>query len=182
MNRDSNKENFENQSPQRVTLIGRKRTFTGEYVGKFEDVSVYESARMGVGSNSAGIALPGRGIVVGKGAFSQNLALDLVRHEYGHILQAKMFGKLAFYSTIAPESVISAALNRKFGHSHNSYWTETHANYLSSKYFDAEYIDKTIKYPIRHLSYFNFIRLTLASVFLRYVILIAFLIYWLWWK
>src|SRR5690625_7663474 len=80
---------------------------TGKYVGKYEGVYMYESKQVGYGSGSGGIALPGRGIIVGKGAFSNRLAMDLVHHEYGHILQARKVGYVAFYHTIAKESLRS---------------------------------------------------------------------------
>ncbi len=41
----------------------------GKKAGTFEHVTIYESSRMGHGINSAGIALPRIGIIIGQGAF-----------------------------------------------------------------------------------------------------------------
>jgi hypothetical protein len=92
--------------------------------------------------------LPGRGIYVAPGTYGNSNYLDLMQHEYGHILQAKMIGNVAFYSTIAPASTVSANLNGIGGHSHKNYWTETSANYLSKEYFGSKYI-YTTDFPIR---------------------------------
>jgi hypothetical protein len=56
---------------------------------------------------------------------------NTLKHEYGHILQAKIYGKMAFYTTIAPYSILSA----EFATKHQCSWTETDANKLASHYF-----------------------------------------------
>jgi RHS repeat-associated protein len=137
-------------------------TITGRYVGKYEKVSVYESSNLGQGEYSSGITLPGRGIVVGNGAYSRRLAMDLMQHEYGHILQAEEVGLKAFYSVIGKESLVSASMNGRFGHLHRNYWTETWANYLSSNYFGSQYLARSY-FPIQNISTFNLIRLKIAS-------------------
>lgn len=62
---------------------------------------------------------------------------DAQRHEFGHILQSEETGLLCFYATIAVASIKSA--NRQGnepGYSHNCFWTEVTANWLSWKYFN----------------------------------------------
>ena len=51
--------------------------------------------------------------------------ISLIRHEFGHILQSKKWGKLFFYRFIATESIISVRRSNKdssFHHQHT--WTE----------------------------------------------------------
>ncbi len=111
------------------------QTVTVKYVGKFEGVNMYETPDLGSVYGSGGITLPGRGIVVGKGVFSQNLDPFLVRHEFGHILQAREFGIYRFYTRIGPSSLLSAARHDGINHFHNTHWTEILANQMSYKYF-----------------------------------------------
>ena len=69
-----------------------KETITGRYVGKFEDVNVFESKMLGdynTGSYS-GVTIPERGIIVGKGVYRNNF--DFMAHEFGHILQYRKYG------------------------------------------------------------------------------------------
>ena len=138
-------------------------TISGKYVGKFEGISVYESSKLGEGAYSGGVTLPGRGIIVGKGAYSKQLAMDLMHHEYGHILQAEEVGMKAFYAVIGKESLASAAMNGKFGHVHNTYWTETWANYLSKDYFGSNYIQSNW-FPVQNISFYNLLKLKIASL------------------
>ena len=67
-----------------------------KFITRFEGVAIYESPYLGSGFNSGGLALPGWGIVVGKGTYSQSKDYDVVRHEFGHFLQCRMIGFLAF--------------------------------------------------------------------------------------
>ena len=118
-------------------------------MGKYEGVSVYESSKLGYGFNSGGVALPGRGIIVGQGAFSKGLDPDLLMHEFGHILQARQIGNFNFYSKLAPSSLRSARMNGINGHNHMNNWTESWANYKAVNYFgrgfnSLQYISKDI--------------------------------------
>ncbi|NJK97958.1 MAG: RHS repeat-associated core domain-containing protein [Bacteroidales bacterium] len=140
------------------------QTITGKYVGKYENVNIYESAKLGSGRSSGGITLPGRGIVVGKGVLTRNLYPELLQHEFGHILQARDVGMHAFSMIIAPESIASASMHGKLGWNHDTFWTETWSNYLSSKYFGNKYIMSS-QFPIQNISTFNYLRLRLVSPF-----------------
>jgi hypothetical protein len=62
---------------------------------------------------------------------------DTRRHEFGHILQSEETGLLCFYTTIAIASIKSAdRQGSESGYSHNCFWTEVTANWLSWKYFN----------------------------------------------
>jgi RHS repeat-associated protein len=137
---------------------------TGKYVGKFEGVNIYESEKLGVGRNSSGVTLPGRGIIVGKGVGTKGVYDELLQHEFGHILQAREVGIKAYYTVIAKESLISATFQGVGGWNHNTFWTETWANYLSSQYFGSRYIMSS-EFPIQNISTFNYIRVTSPYLF-----------------
>lgn len=133
------------------------KTVSIKYVGRFERISVYESATLGYGSGSGGITLPGMGIIVGSGAYTQmgrNGTWNLLAHEFGHVLQSKLplVGADGFYGIIGPESLASATFNSGAGHSH--FWTETWANYLSNNYFKSSAWDM-INFPIRNINWEN---------------------------
>ncbi|TKC09096.1 RHS repeat domain-containing protein [Pedobacter frigoris] len=81
--------------------------------------------------NGEGATLPGIGIFVG---FEDAKDLQLLRHEYGHMLQAKKVGYLKWYYNWAPASVKSA---KKNGAGHKTYWTEADANRRSYEYFKS---------------------------------------------
>lgn len=79
------------------------------------------------------MALPGIGIFIHPGEVEN---ISLLRHEYGHILQARKWGKLFFYRHIAWESLNSARRSIhdvSFNHQHT--WTEWTANRLSYYFF-----------------------------------------------
>jgi hypothetical protein len=104
----------------------------GKYVGNFCGVSCFTST-VGELKNRAAIALPGVGIFVHPKDVNN---LSLLRHEFGHILQAKKWGKLFFYRSIAKESILSADRSNRdpeFIHQHT--WTEWTANRLSYYFF-----------------------------------------------
>jgi len=136
------------------------------YVGTFEDVNVYESKMLGVyGSKDgySGVTLPPKGIYVGKGVYRNDF--NFMAHEFGHILQYREHGALAYYNVIAPESLNSAMTNSYSGH--NNFWTETYANYLSRNYFYNQYVMNGMDYfswnyrvnPVQNISPANLSRL-----------------------
>lgn len=99
---------------------------------KFEGVRVFW-VNFGDFKRGAALTLPGIGIFVGKGRESD---LNLLRHEFGHILQFRKWGFWFFYRYIAGTSLKSARTSRKKDYFHQSTWTEWSANYLSYHYFD----------------------------------------------
>lgn len=109
----------------------------------------------------SGVAIPSKGIFLGKNVFRNDY--DMVKHEFGHVLQYNLHGELAYYSIIAPESFVNASMS-KTDMEHNNFWTETYANYLSYNYFKTKYncTSWNLKeYPIKSISFFNRLRLYL---------------------
>lgn len=112
-------------------------SFLPKYIGKFEGVSIYESQRLGYGMHSGGIALPGYGIVVGLGTFSLKQGMPVVRHEFGHFLQARQMGVIRFYLFVGIPSLLSAWL-KWHGKRHQEFWTEAWCNRLAADYFKGD--------------------------------------------
>lgn len=103
---------------------------------KFEGVTVF-IINIKSFNRGAAVTIPGVGIFVGK-KHSQNI--DLLRHEFGHILQLKQNGFFYFWFKIAPASLRSAFLSSKReNHIHMHTWTEYTANQLSYEYFNRPY-------------------------------------------
>lgn len=96
----------------------------------FEGVPVYGSL-FGNLKNGAAMTLPGIGIFVNPNDLND---IHLLRHEFGHILQARKYGLEFFYTVIGPASLASAAARTG---NHNLFWTEVQANTLSWQYFGA---------------------------------------------
>lgn len=121
-------------------------------VAVFEGVSVYETSRLGYGYGSAGLCLPGIGIFVGKGTF--NADLEVVQHEYGHVLQAQSVGFLSFYMIIGLMSLMSASTNG-FSRGHQHYWTESWCNHLAKNYFvdHCQVIWNERRFPSKNISH-----------------------------
>ena len=149
--------------------VGEK-TVTGKYVGKFEGNNVFESKRLGdINSNYSGITIPERGIIVGRGVYTSGLdkGLAMLQHEFGHIIQYRMIGPKAYYSIIAKESFASAAFSKVYpSYSHDYFWTETWANYLSKGYFGKKWLggDK-FGYPAKIISPFYLYQIIMAGLF-----------------
>ena len=116
-----------------------------QYAGTFHNIPYFTST-IGDLKNGAAIALPGLGIFIHPSEI-QNMAL--LRHEYGHILQAKKWGKLYFYKSVAWTSLMSA---RKSNHqpsfNHQQTWTEWSANKLSYEFFNHPLDWPLNRYPI----------------------------------
>lgn len=98
---------------------------------KFNNVKVW-IINVGPFKRGAAMALPGIGIFIGR-TYAHDQAL--LRHEFGHILQARKWGLFFFYTKVAISSLISAWKKPSM---HNFHWTEWTANYLSYNYFHTE--------------------------------------------
>ena len=110
-----------------ITLTG-----IGTYVGNFFGVSCFIST-VGELKNRAAIAIPGIGIFIHPKDVHN---ISLLRHEFGHMLQARKWGKLFFYRFVAPESVSSVRKScRDSSHNHQHTWTEWTANRLAYHFF-----------------------------------------------
>jgi len=128
----------------------------------FQGIRVYESKLLGeYGKGYSAVTLPGIGIITGIGVFANDKAM--MQHEFGHILQFRLFGPKAYYGTIGPESLVSATLQQISNGSwnHNTFWTETWANHLSKEYFGVGWQggNNPSMYPVQNISTFNWIRL-----------------------
>jgi hypothetical protein len=102
------------------------------HIGTFEGVSCF-SSKLGELKNRAAVVLPGIGIFVHPDEVAN---ISLLRHEFGHILQARKWGKRFFYRYIAWQSIISARRSSHdptFVHQHT--WTEWTANRLAYYFF-----------------------------------------------
>lgn len=129
--------------------IGQARMkFTG-YRGNnyyFEGVRVRE-LNFGNFKYGAAMTVPGIGIFVGPGGIND---VDLLKHEFGHILQYQKWGAKVFWGDVAPSSLRFANYGNKNSHytqlDYMSNWTEWSANYLSYKYFEGDF--NTTFYPI----------------------------------
>lgn len=90
------------------------------------------------------MTLPGICIVVYPGANSTSRNIDLLRHEFGHILQSRKTGVLLFYLRIGIPSLYSAMRNGKRGHRHHDFWTEVWANELAVAHFKKNSADRQV--------------------------------------
>lgn len=112
----------------------------------FEGISIITS-NVGDLKYGAAFALPGVGIFVNPGDVNN---VDLLRHEFGHVLQARKWGYWFFYSTVVAASVKSArTANRHAGFNHQHTWTEWTANLLAYRYFKEPTNWNMKRYPIK---------------------------------
>ena len=130
-------------------------TIKGKYVGTFEGQKVFESKMLGnIKDNYRAFTVPDQGIIVADGVFTSGgkAGKAMMQHEFGHVLQYRKVGSYAYWHVIAPESLASASLTSSASHDH--FWTETWANYLSSRYFGGKWIGGD-DFPIKNISGFN---------------------------
>ena len=145
------------------------------YRGRFEDTNIYESRSLGkvgftldnkIPGNWGAITLPEKGIFVPENSYGvyrmNNAVREMFQHEYGHILQYRILGQSAYYHFIGTESLASATLSdvTNGAWNHNTFWTETWANYLSDGYFGGESLMGGKYYPIERLSFGNALRIS----------------------
>ena len=149
--------------PKDINIAGKIKV---KYVGRFEGQNVYESKLLGTFSykgSYSGFTLPDLGIYVGKGVFTlnQQAGLAMMQHEFGHVLQYRIIGFKDYYGVIAKESLLNCAADRLFGTStHDTFWTETWANYLSKNYFGTKWLgtetllqnNELFYYPSKNIS------------------------------
>ncbi|MFV0390467.1 MAG: hypothetical protein ACK5KP_01055 [Paludibacteraceae bacterium] len=95
--------------------------------------------------NGAAVTIPGLGIFVGKGHEND---LDLIRHEFGHILQFRKWGFRLFWKHIAADSLKSAK-NALTNRQHMQTWTEWSANRLAYDYFQQPEDWDMLNFPIK---------------------------------
>ncbi len=110
------------------------------YAGRFEDANVYESRMMGTSQNTGGLTLPPKGILVAPGVMKDLTGwnLQIMQHEYGHWIQAKLIGNPAFYTFIGAESLALATADT-FNRTNiqSNFWGEKWANFLADTHFGS---------------------------------------------
>ncbi len=136
-------------------LKNKTDNIVGKYVGNFEGQNVYESELLGTYSkgNYSGFTLPDRGICVGRGVFTSctKNGRAMMQHEFGHVLQYRIVGERKYYTVIAKESLINCTLEPS---THDTFWTETWANYLSKQHFGTKWYGfEYFKYSNRYRYY-----------------------------
>lgn len=126
---------------------GTEKDSKGAYT-TFEGVPIISSSL--ITKNSA-FTIPGVGIFVNPSFAGDK---NLLRHEYGHILQAERWGMDYYYFTVGPTSKRSFDNYLKTpGFSHDDTWTEWSASRMAYEYFgrpsdwDKEY------YPLAPVHY-----------------------------
>ena len=130
-----------------------------KYVGMFQGQRVFESSMLGsiVSDNYSAFTLPDIGIFAGNGVFSSSRidGIVMMQHEFGHVLQARKVGMRFYYDVIAKESSMNCnGIWPYNGISHDEFWTETWANYLSKQYFRDRWLGMEIKFPGHYHLYY----------------------------
>jgi hypothetical protein len=117
---------------------------------RFEGIRVRE-LNFGAFRTGAAVTLPGIGIFVGPGGKDNT---NLLKHEFGHILQRHKWGWWLFWFRVAPSSLLLAVRKRQSDNlSHTAYmshWTEWTSNYLADQYFHGDF--NRIDYPVMPVS------------------------------
>lgn len=108
------------------------------YERQFEGVNVYSSNVGDIGKGAAATPYP-FGIIVNKKDVNN---VNLLRHEFGHVLQGRRYGVVNFWLNITPTSLLSPS------NSHMRTWTESEANTLSYIYFGYPLDWNHKQYPI----------------------------------
>jgi len=104
-------------------------------------------------NQGAAYTIPGIGIFIGS---MQAGNIDLLRHEFGHILQRRQKGFLYYWIKIVPASLWSAfRASTVTKHIHMHTWTEWTANSLSYDYFNQPATWDFNTYPIHPPCYKN---------------------------
>jgi hypothetical protein len=86
-------------------------------------------------------------------------------YEFGHILQYRIVEAKSYYGIIAKESLASATLQRVTDYwNHDTFWTETWANHLSSIYFNTLPWDY-VRFPTKDINMFNLYRLIMYNFY-----------------
>lgn len=129
--------------------------------GQVQNVEYYEGAtivnRVNEEDNIAW------GSTVGNYIHTQNIGdvdgytNQLLRHEYGHSIQSRIYGPL-YLSQVGVPSVIGSILNGSDGrfHDHDTEWYETQANRLSNRYHRSGMRGQGAQYLTRGLPWDDF--------------------------
>ena len=116
---------------------------SGSYTS-FEGVQIISSSLLDEGS---AFTVPGVGIYIHPSVSNDR---DLLRHEFGHILQARAWGPAYYFCVVAPTSYRSYKnwLKNPGSFSHDDTWSEWSASRLSYEYFGQPADWRRKEYPI----------------------------------
>jgi RHS repeat-associated protein len=99
----------------------------------FYGAAVFFNDRMAKGN---AVTLPGLGIFINPSDATDE---DLLRHEFGHVLQSRLSGNSAFYLLYGLPSVISGLRQKSnSSYDHHLFWTEIDANIMSKETLKIE--------------------------------------------
>ena len=115
---------------------------------KFEGIHIFSLPFKNF-KRGAAVTIPWVGIFVGKGYENDT---DLLRHEFGHILQFRKWGFWMFWTKVASASLMSAKHSKKYATNHMNTWTEWSANRLSYEYFKQPKDWNSRSFPITPLA------------------------------
>ena len=105
------------------------------------EVSYYHEATI---VNRKDMSVDGWGMTLGSYINTLNVSDDLIRHEYGHVIQSQKIGPL-YIPLIGIPSFIGCGVEDISNHDHDYEWYETWANKLSYEYltiYDAADLSK----------------------------------------
>jgi hypothetical protein len=94
----------------------------------------------------AAFTVPGIGIFASS---SMGNDMETLRHEFGHILQARLWGLRYFFLVVGPTSIRNYyQYSKRNPEIYDRTWTEWSANYLAYKYFGEPADWDSILFPI----------------------------------
>jgi len=127
-----------------INLVSTWQELPKEINGElyFQGVRIFQS-EIGDLKHGAAFAFPGIGIFLNPKDVGK---LDLLRHEFGHILQARRYG-WGYFPVYAAVSLHSTQIKDK-SHRHQRTWSETEANTLSYLHFGKPQNWNFAKYPV----------------------------------
>jgi hypothetical protein len=125
-------------------ISGSRYRIPGEVqVGTYNGVPLYSAFYLQFGSFTLPASTRGNSRIYLD--VSQTNDQDLIRHEFGHVLQGEELGLSCYYGTIVKESISSAYRDDPApgGHRHRCFYTETDANYRSATLLQMQYPNTT---------------------------------------
>lgn len=108
-----------------------------QYVGTYNGTPLYTASYLQYGSFTLPGSTRANGRIYLQNGFQNDQ--DLIRHEFGHILQGEDFGLTCFYTQVVPASIQSANKDGQNGYRHQCFETETDANRRSYNLLRLQY-------------------------------------------
>lgn len=124
-------------------------------IGSYRGVTIYENPLMNLSGSFTfpGLTRANSAIYLQSyyaNSMSSQGTIDVIKHEFGHILQREALGITCYFTEIAINSPISAAKNGVNGYRHQCYYTETDANRRSKQFHqinEPSYVWNETLYP-----------------------------------